>query len=140
MNKDIVLEEFHFKVTDPWGQMVRLWFDDSNMDVRRLCSQPTGLIVWNRNCPGDTQVYSMGLISKLLDQTDHTSPDCVANILCNVDVLRRALRTIDGDANEVLAGDPYCWDYLRIDFPTEQDLRAYSYMSLNDRDELSWPQ
>lgn len=137
VNQDLVLEEFHFKVTCRSGQVVRFWFDDSNMDVRRLCSRPAGLILWNRNERGDTQVYSIERLSQLLNQADVS--DVVGQVLCNSDNLRSALRNADGDQNEILKTDEYCWDYLRMDFPGQYDLTSYNYTSLSQSANLTWP-
>src|SRR4030095_5867792 len=58
VNRDLFLEEMHFRVTTKSGRVVKLWFDASNMDVSQVCYRPAGFIVWHEP-PDSAQKYSI---------------------------------------------------------------------------------
>lgn len=137
VNKDTVLEEFHFKVTTRSGPVVRLWFDASNMDVSQLCYAPVGLVVRHPEHE-DAQVYTLGMLSNLAREKNFQVTG-LRDILCNIDELEKLFKTNYGDANAILAVDPYSWDYLRIEFPTEEGLKPWKYTDVKEKDVHNWP-
>lgn len=137
VNKDLFLEEFHFKVTTKAGRIVLLWFDASNMDVKRLCYAPVGLGVDDPSHE-EVQMYTIAGLAELL-RGKNFEIRSLSDILCNLDELEEFFKTNHGDANDRLKADPYCWDYLRIEFPTAERLNDYHYTNIKDKDVVNWP-
>jgi hypothetical protein len=133
VNKDLFLEEFHFKVTTRSGRVVRLWFDASNMDVRNLCYKPLGFSI-SHSGPKPAQVYTVGGLAELLRGTDIQVRD-LRGVLCNIAQLEKLLNTNHGNANVLLESNPYIRDFLRIEFPTEEELmRGRKYADVREKD------
>lgn len=132
VNKDVFLEEFHFKVTTKTGRIIRIWFDASNMDVDRLCYGPVGLCVWDE-AHERSQLYTTTGLSQLLKEKNIEIRG-LKDILCNLDELKPFFKNSQGDANDISETDPYAWDYLRIEFPTEKRLQGYHYANINETD------
>jgi hypothetical protein len=137
VNKDVVLEEFHFKVTTKSGRVVRLWFDASNMDVSQVCYYPVGFSIMH-------PVYEKGrrftpiMLSDLLKEKGIKLRD-LKDILCNIEELEQACRTAPRDNIALRETDPYVWDYLRIEFPTEEELDGWIYTDVREKDVVDWP-
>ena len=104
VNKDVFLEEFHFKVTTKSGRIVRLWFDASNMDVRQVCYQPIGLLVDDRS-HDKVQVYTLEGLSAIIKEKSFRVRS-LTDILCNVDELEQLFEASNGDSNAILDADP----------------------------------
>jgi hypothetical protein len=137
VNKDLFLEEFHFKVTTKSGRVVRLWFDADNMDVSNLCYEPVGLAV-NHPAHQDCELYTIGRLSELLRERNIQATS-LRNILCSIDDLEQVFKVNSGDASVLLKADPYVWDYLRIEFPNGEDMKAWKYTNIKERDVTEWP-
>jgi len=137
VNKDLFLEEFHFKVTTTSGRIVRLWFDASNEDVRQLCYQPKGLLVL---APGfkSHRSYTIEALSRLLNDRGHQVRD-VRDILCNIDELKELLKSDNSVASATFEGGSRLWDFVWIDFPTQEDLHSYRYTNIREQDVTDWP-
>jgi hypothetical protein len=139
VNKDLFLEEFHFKVTTPSGRRLRLWFDASNMNVRRLCYKPVGLIVIHEKAHEEAQMYSVQGLSRLLKGSAF-GLGSLTDLLCNIDELEKILIANPGDANDVLRADPHSWNYLRIEFPRDEDLLdEFMYWNIKEQDVANLP-
>ncbi|MEW6212125.1 MAG: hypothetical protein AB1631_27460 [Acidobacteriota bacterium] len=137
VNKDLFLEEFHFKVTAKSGRVVRLWFDADNMDVSQLCYKPVGLAVTHpayQNC----ELYTIERLSELLRERNIQVTGLI-DILCRIDDLEQVLKENTGDASRLLEADPYVWDYLRIEFPNEEDMKAWKYTNIKEKNVVDWP-
>lgn len=137
VNKDLFLEEFHFKITTKSGQVVRLWFDADNMDVSNLCYRPVGLAV-NHPAHQDCELYTTERLSELLRERN-IQVTGLRDILCSVDDLEQMFKVNTGDATALLKADPYVWDYLRIEFPNEEDMKAWKYTNIKEKDVTNWP-
>jgi hypothetical protein len=137
VNKDVVLEEFHFKVTTKSGKVVRIRFDASYMDVNQVCYQPAGLSVLHPAYERDRRYRIEGLTEYLREKNIHVRE--LRGILCNIDKLEEVFITTLGDAKALREDDPYVWDYLRIEFPTEEGLRQWKYTDIREKDVSNWP-
>ena len=137
VNKDLFLEEFHFKVTTKSGQVIRLWFDADNMDVSRLCYKPVGLAV-SHPAHQDCELYTIERLSELLREKNIQATS-LRDILCNIDDLEPLFKATTGDAGALLETDPYVWDYLRIEFPEEEGLKPWKYTNIKEKDVTEWP-
>ena len=131
VNTDVELEEFQFRVTTKSGRVVGLFFDGSNMDVGQVCYAPIGISVRHPDYK-DTRRYSPEFLSELLRDKGIQVKN-LKDILCNIELLEELFRTTPEDAKARRDNDPYVWDYLRIDFPTEEDLRD-KYVDVRDKD------
>ena len=112
VNKDLVLEEMHFKVTTRSGRIVRLWFDASNLDLSQVCYQPVGFSVCHP-AHEQCQRYSVAGLANLLKEKGFQAKN-LKDILCNIDGLDHIFKENYGDANASRESDPYAWEYLRI--------------------------
>jgi hypothetical protein len=121
VNEDVVLEEFQFRVTTKSGRVVGLFFDASNMDVSQVCYAPVGISVLHPAYKG-SRCYSPEFLSALLIDKGIQVRN-LKDILCNIEVLEEIFRITPEDKEARRENDPYVWDYLRINFPTEEDLK-----------------
>jgi len=137
VNKDVWLEEFHFKVTTKSGRVVRLWFDASNMDVRQLCYYPVAFSVRHPAYEGDRR-YSPEMLSELLKEKGIKVRE-LKDILCNIDELEQIIRTTQGDAGVLREFDRYVWDYLRVEFMDESESDGWTYTDIREMDVVDWP-
>jgi len=137
VNKDVVLEEFHFRITTRSGRVVELFFDASNMDVRQVCYAPVGIYVLHPAFEA-ARAYSPQFLSELLREKGIKVRD-LRDILCNIDQLEEAVRTTPEDAKARRENDPYCWDYLRVWFVSEEELKDNTYTNVKDKDIVDWP-
>ena len=135
VNKDVWLEEFHFKVTTKSGRVVRLWFDASSMDVRQLCYYPVAFSVRHPAYEGDRR-YSPEMLSELLKEKGIKVRD-LKDILCHIDELEQVFRTTQGDAGVLRESDRYVWDYLRVEIMDEDD--GWTYTDIREMDVVDWP-
>jgi hypothetical protein len=140
VNMDIALEEMTFKVTTKSGRVVLLWFDGSNMDVSQVCYQPVGISVCHPAHEHELcERWSIAGLSEHLKEKGFQVKN-LRDILCNIDELEEVFRMNNGDANALREADPYVWDYLRIEFPTEEDLKnGGKYTDVKDKDISDWP-
>jgi hypothetical protein len=137
VNKDVVLEEFEFRVTTRSGRAVRLWFDASNMDVSQVCYSPVGFSV-THSANRVSRRYSPERVSELLKDRGIQIKD-LKDFLCNIDQLEEVFRTAPGDAKALRESDPYVWDYLQIKFLTEEELKVDEYTDVKEKDVMDWP-
>jgi hypothetical protein len=134
VNADVFfLEEFHFKVTTKSGQIVRLWFDGENMDVSQLCYEPVKLFIGHPSHE-EVQTYSVEMLAELAREKNIKLGN-LRDLLCNLDELEQIVKEHHGDAND----DPYSWDDLRIDFPTEEKLNRWRYTDIKTTGILNFP-
>lgn len=137
VNKDVVLEEMHFKVTTESGRVVRLWFDASNMDVDQVCYSPSGISVLHPSYEGDRR-YSPNMLTDLMKEKGIEVRD-LSDVLCNIEELEEVFRTTEGDTKARREFDAYVWDYLRIEYPREEKLDQYLYTDIAEKDVVNWP-
>jgi hypothetical protein len=137
VNKDVVLEEFQFRVTTKTGRVVELFFDASNMDVSQVCYAPVGVSVLHPAYKG-ARDYSPRFLSELLRDEGIQIRD-LKDILCNIDRLEEVFRTTPEDAKARRENDPYVWDYLRVEFPTEEELQDKGWTDVREKDIVDWP-
>jgi hypothetical protein len=144
VNRDVVLEEMHFRVRTLAGRIVKLWFDASNMDVTQVCNRPAGLIVWH-DAYEEGQKYSIARVSELLREKRIQVKD-LRDVLCNIDELEEIFRLNPGDMNDALASDTYAWDCLRIEFLSKdykyadrKDIYGWGYTDITEKDVADWP-
>jgi hypothetical protein len=139
VNNDVVLEEFHFRVTTTSGRVVILWFDASNMDVAQVCYRPVGLSITDSRDDADHasseeslphRLYSIEGIAELLKNKTIKMTN-LKDILCNLDELEQICR-VNGNDKGAREGDPHCWDYLRLEFATDDG--GYGYNDVRDKD------
>jgi hypothetical protein len=136
VNTDVVLEEFHFRVTTKSGRVVGLFFDASNMDVSQVCYAPVGISVLHPAYEGDRR-YSPDLLSEHLKEKGIQIKD-LKDILCNIDLLEEVFRLTQGDEKARRETDDYVWDYIRVRFLTEEELKRYEYTDVRDKDITDW--
>lgn len=136
VNKDVVLEEFQFRVTTKSGRVVGLFFDASNMDVSQVCYAPVGISVWYPGCE-KARRYSPEFLSEMLKDKGIQVRD-LKDILCNIAQLEEVFRTMQGDERARRETDDYVWDYLRIYFLTEEELKD-DFTDIRDKDIVDWP-
>jgi hypothetical protein len=132
VNKDVFLEEFQYRITTKSGRIVQLSFDASNMDVDQVCYAPAGISVLHPAYKGDKR-YSPEFLSELLKDKGVRIRN-LNDILCNIDQLEEIVRTTQADEKVKSEDDPYVWDYLRIEFPTEKDLEDDEWTNVKDMD------
>jgi hypothetical protein len=137
VNKDVFLEEFHFKVTTKTGRVVRLWFDASNMDVHQVCYKPAGLAL---SSPGEApyREYSIEVLSEILREKNIQVKN-LKDVLCNVDELVELFEA--NYTNEEIPRTLYqdSWYYLRIEFPSKERLDDRKYTDIRKKDVTDWP-
>jgi hypothetical protein len=95
VNKDVFLEEFHFKVTTKSGRVIRLWFDADNMDVSQVCHKPVGFSVWHPMRQLSQRYSAAGLLELL--RVKNIQVDNLRDILCYIDELEEVFRENNGD-------------------------------------------
>ena len=137
VNKDVWLEEFHFKVTTKSGRAVRLFFDASSMDVRQVCYYPVAFSVLHPSYQGHRR-YSPEMLSQVLKEKGIRVRD-LKDILCNIDELEQVFRTTQGDVRALRESDRYVWDYLRIEFVDEEESDGCIYTDIREMDVVDWP-
>jgi hypothetical protein len=137
VNKDVVLEEFRFRVTTKSGRVVELFFDASSMDVSQVCYNPVGFSVLHPTYEGDRE-YRPQFLSELFTDKGIQIRD-LKDILCNIEQLEEVFRTTPEDAKARRENDPYVWDYLRIKFLTEKDWQDQRWTDVRDKDIVDWP-
>lgn len=132
VNKDLFLEEFHFKITTKSGRVVRLWFDADNMDVSQVCYKPVGLAVTHPISRPD-HAYSIGVLSELLKEKN-IEVRSLKGVLCNIDELAQLFEA--NYANENIQRIAYqdSWDYLHIEFPNEEQMKGWTYANIKEQD------
>jgi hypothetical protein len=143
VNTDVVLEEFHFRATTKSGRVVSIWFDASNMDVAQFCYGPVGLSITDSRDDGDHasseqslphRLYSIQGIAELLKNKTIKMTN-LKDVLWNLDELEQICR-VNGNDKGAREGDPYCWDYLRIEFTTDDGGHGYNDVRYKDDRDL----
>ena len=137
VNKDVVLEEFQFRVTTKSGRVVGLFFDASNMDVSQVCYAPIGISV-QHPAYEEARCYSPDFLSERLKDQEIRVKD-LKDILCNIEQLEEVFRTTPEEAKARRENDSYVWDYIRIEFLTEEDLRDNGWTDVREKDIVDWP-
>jgi len=85
----LVIDPFSFTVTTRSDWKIVVWFT-SDMDVRRVCEHPEGLLLYDP-ARRNWQVYSLQFLSRELNASNSTFKN-VSDLLCNLDELAPILR------------------------------------------------
>lgn len=141
VNRDVHLEEFRFKVRTRSGQVVRLFFDGSSMDVNQVCYAPVGISVSHSAFEG-VRRYSPEFLSERI-RVQGIQVEDLNDVICNMDELEEIFRTTPEDPKAARPDDPYVWDYLRVRILTEEALQTEYYRDdhwteVRDKDIVDW--
>jgi hypothetical protein len=135
VNRDLLLEEFQFRVTTESGRVIGLFFDGSMMDTYQVCYEPAGISIL-ASASEKPERYSPEFLSELL-QHKGVQVRNLNDILCHIDQLEEIFRTTQGDQRAARENDVYVWDYLRIHFPNEKELKD-EFLDIRDKDLEDW--
>lgn len=137
VNRDIFLEEFHFKATTESGRAVRLWFDGSEMDVRTVCERPAGIVFIHDAHGMVPNRYGVRTVAGWIGADTPTVS--VADVLRNIDVIEERVRENTGDENDLLHDDVRAWDCLHVEFPSAGDREWFVYTGVLEKDVSEFP-